>query len=333
MNKNLVKWMSAIALAAIVMTLSVGLASAQEQPPRPPREGRPWAGRQFRPDGPIRDALGRIAEELGLTPQEIVQQMLEDDMTLAEVIEANGGDVDAIVEELGNAARERIREAMHSRLSDRPVADLLRDVMNAVTEATGLTVQEIMAQMRDDDLSLAEVIAANGGDVEAVKAEIIAAATEKINAAVAEGTLTQERADQMLANLPDRVSAAMEHRPSEVRPREVARAAAGLARELVNAVADATGLTPREILQQAREDEMSLAEVIAANGGDVEAIVAQVVAAATEQINAAVAEGRLTQERADQMLANLEDAINRLLDGRPGERPFRPGAEAPGSEG
>src|SRR5205085_2340560 len=77
----------------------------------------------------------------------------------------------------------------------------------------------------------------------------------------------------------------------------------------VQAVVDATGLRAPQVLQQVRSGS-SLADIITANGGDVDTVVNDAVAAATEQINAAVADGRLGREQADQLLANLPDLYN-----------------------
>lgn len=88
----------------------------------------------------------------------------------------------------------------------------------------------------------------------------------------------------------------------------------GVLRDLVELVGDATGLEPREILAKLREG-MTLADVISTNGGDVAAVSAEIQTLLTERIETAVADGRLTGERADALLSNLESFIERAMNG------------------
>ena len=87
-----------------------------------------------------------------------------------------------------------------------------------------------------------------------------------------------------------------------------------LQRTLVGAVAEATGLEQQEITMQTREGK-TLAEITAANGGDVDEIVAQVVAAETERISQSISDGTVEQTDADQSLADLEARVKELLEG------------------
>ncbi|MBC8100418.1 MAG: hypothetical protein H7Y11_13320 [Armatimonadetes bacterium] len=82
---------------------------------------------------------------------------------------------------------------------------------------------------------------------------------------------------------------------------------------LIQIIADETGLTVREITDQVRAGS-TLAEVIIANGSTVEVVTAAAVEAGTERINQAVANERITQARADELLANLETNITTILN-------------------
>jgi hypothetical protein len=86
-----------------------------------------------------------------------------------------------------------------------------------------------------------------------------------------------------------------------------------LQRTLLAAIAEATGLDQQEIMTQTREDK-TLLEIAQANGADVDEILAQVVAAETERVNQAVADGSLEQAEADQWLAGLETRVKELLE-------------------
>lgn len=78
-----------------------------------------------------------------------------------------------------------------------------------------------------------------------------------------------------------------------------------------------TGLDAREIMQQLR-DGSTLAQLIEANGGDVDAVIAAAMDAAAVRINQAVEAGRITSEVAEARLAQLEqqvtDAVNGTFD-------------------
>lgn len=84
--------------------------------------------------------------------------------------------------------------------------------------------------------------------------------------------------------------------------------------ELLTVIAEAAGLDQQGIVTQAMEGQTLLA-IAEANGADVDQIVAQVVAADTERINQAVADGSLEQADADQWLAGLEARVKEMLEG------------------
>ena len=58
----------------------------------------------------------------------------------------------------------------------------------------------------------------------------------------------------------------------------------------------------------------SIAEVAEAEGVERQAVIDALVAAGTERLATAVAEGRITQERADQATERLPDLAARLVD-------------------
>lgn len=190
---------------------------------------------------------------------------------------------------------------------------IIRQVVQIVADATGLKPVDIAAQVRNGS-TLTELITANGGDVEAVKTELVNAATERINTAVADGKMTQERADELLGNLDDLATRVLNNdlRPDAIRDR--ARVALALGQDVVQAAADETGMGVLEILTQVN-DGSTLTDVITANGGSVDNVIAAAVAAATEQINTALSEGKITQEQADNLLGSLQETVTNAVNG------------------
>jgi hypothetical protein len=192
---------------------------------------------------------------------------------------------------------------------------LVRQIIDILVDETGLTPQEIIAQVRDGQ-TLAEVIEANGGDVSGVSQSVLDAATVQIEQAVTNGRITQERADRMTDNLPNWIERGLNGELLENRVGRRPLRQAG-ERILLEVVAEETGLRPVQILQQLR-DGSTLTEIITANGGNVDETITAAVAAATERINEAVANGNMTQEQADTFINALQDVYTAAIDGELG---------------
>lgn len=219
------------------------------------------------------------------------------------------GGVSAQDDEPGRPLRNRPRIAL----------DLLRDVTRVITDEIGLDPVEVLRELRETDSTLAEIITANGGSVDEVSAGIVAAVTEKVNQAVANGRITQERADELLANLPEMVTSVL----NDETPIG-GRAARGLIRlnrehALLSAVEDEIGLTPREVIELVR-DGNTLGEIVTANGGDMQTVIDAALASVSERLTEAAANGRITRERADEMLARLETLYGDVMNGTLRER-------------
>jgi CRISPR/Cas system-associated endoribonuclease Cas2 len=146
-------------------------------------------------------------------------------------------------------------------------------------------------------------------------------AAERIQVAVENGRLTQEEADARLAQLRERVTERINEPGLPERPDRGDRGP----RENgpLSIVADTLGMTTDELLA-ALDDETSIADVAAAQGVDVEDVVDALMERATERIQVAVENGRLTQEEADARLAQLRERVTERIN-EPGlpERPDR----------
>ncbi|MEM9133100.1 MAG: hypothetical protein AAF962_01440 [Actinomycetota bacterium] len=81
-------------------------------------------------------------------------------------------------------------------------------------ETTGLTAEQVREGIEADQ-SLAQIAEANGVDVDALAADLEAAMTERINAKVEEGRITQEEADAKIAELGDKIDEKLNLTPSE----------------------------------------------------------------------------------------------------------------------
>ena len=72
------------------------------------------------------------------------------------------------------------------------------------------------------------------------------------------------------------------------------------------------GMTPKEI-RTARQDGQSLAQIATSKGKSVDGLVAAIVAPAKARAAKAVSNGRLTQQRADELIARLTERAQALV--------------------
>lgn len=85
----------------------------------------------------------------------------------------------------------------------------------------------------------------------------------------------------------------------------------------IEAAAEAMGITEDE-LHQALRDGATIAQVAALQGVDVQVVIDAMVAEARAHLDEGVAEGRLTQEEADERLAEITERITDMVNnGRP----------------
>lgn len=114
---------------------------------------------------------------------------------------------------------------------------------------------------------------------------------------VTDGTLTQEQADK--------VTDAFEKQREEMKAKHEEQRAA-----MEAVVTDTLGIS-KEDLEAAREEGKSLADIA---GDKRDELVAALVAFQTAEIDAAVADGKMTQEQADKMKADLPERVAERVD-------------------
>jgi hypothetical protein len=81
--------------------------------------------------------------------------------------------------------------------------------LDAAAEALGITAQELRTALGEGK-TLAEIAEAEGVETDALVQDLVAAATERIEQAVADERLTRERADELIAALPERIATAVQ---------------------------------------------------------------------------------------------------------------------------
>ena len=163
--------------------------------------------------------LDAVAEVTGLSVEE-VRDALADGHTLEEVITENGSTAEAVVDEYITRRVEEFRGSRddlvnrihegrfwgHRGLMGPFGDDTLADV---IAEVTDQSVEDIRAALADGQTP-EEIITSAGATVEAVVDAFIARREATLAALVAEGRLTQEQADAMLAHMQEQVTEQIE---------------------------------------------------------------------------------------------------------------------------
>ena len=167
----------------------------------------------------------------------------------------------------------------------------------AAAEAIGIGEDELRAAL-EDGRSIAQVAATNDVEVQTVIDAMVAAATERLEAAIAE--------------LPDRMAEVVEREGLPDRgPGGPARGHFGAG---LDAAAEAIGIESEE-LRTALRDGSTIAEVAEANDVDVQTVIDALVGATEAHLDEAVDSGRLTEEQAATLRAALPERIEAMVNG------------------
>jgi hypothetical protein len=163
-----------------------------------------------------------------------------------------------------------------------------------------------------DTPSLGDAVAARLGITgDQLRAAFKAELNARIDAAVAAGKLTPEQG----AKLKERIASAkglgigargafaQRHKALVARVVKVNR---------LGAAAKYLGMTPKE-LRTARQSGQSLAQIAASKGKSVDGLVTAIVAPAKARAAKAVETGRVTQQRADELIARLTERAQALV--------------------
>jgi hypothetical protein len=151
------------------------------------------------------------------------------------------------------------------------------------------------------EAALARIAERRGLSVDELEARVEARLLARVDAALAAGRISEERASKLRQRIADAEACA---RPGHRRGHFALRRALASAAHYL-------GLTREELRSQLPGD--SLAGLAQKQGKSVEGLEAAILGPAKEQLARAVAAGRITQARADALLDRLEDAVARLV--------------------
>ena len=204
----------------------------------------------------------------------------------------------------------------------------MRGQIDLIAEVLGMGTEDLMAAL-GEGRSVAEVAEVQGVALETVVEALLAPQRERIEQAVGEGRLTQEEVDERLAEMAKQITARLQE-PMSLRKMGPAgrmwqaERFGWQMRGQIDLIAEALGMGTEDLVAELRAGQ-SVAEVAEGQGVALETVVEALLAERQEALEQAVAEGRLTQEEADEMLAEMAEQITaRLEEALPFDR-MRPG--------
>lgn len=165
-----------------------------------------------------------------------------------------------------------------------------------------------------DSPSLADDVAARlGVTPEKLRTAFREALAARIDAAVTAGKLTSEQGAKLKERLANAKGLGL-----RLRGRLALKKHPALAHRIhvrahgLGAVAKYLGVTPQALRSELRSGK-SLAEIATAHGKSVDGLVDAIVAHARARLDKAVEKGRLTRQRADELLSRLTDAVEKAV--------------------
>lgn len=179
-----------------------------------------------------------------------------------------------------------------------------------VASLLGMSVADLRTA-RQSGKSLAEIAADKGISRDTLVSGMLQLHQDAVAARVADGTLTQAQADQVLANMKTRIEAMVDGK-GFAPGRGPQKGGLGIG-PLHDQVASLLGMSLTD-LQTARQSGKSLAEIAADKGINRDTLVAGMLKAHQEALAARVADGSLTPAQADQMLASMKTRIEAMVD-------------------
>lgn len=186
------------------------------------------------------------------------------------------------------------------------------------------------ARQRESQTVLADAARELGVTPERLRTALENALVKRIDAAVADGRLTEEQGDRVKARIRSGNLPLLAPRLHPGRGHVHGRAARFAK---LDVAASYLGIDRAE-LREALRSGKSLADVAREQGKSVDGLVAALTNAARERLDAAVAAGRLTDAQRDEIAARLEQRIRTFVErtfDRPWGRSGRDGSERRGT--
>jgi polyhydroxyalkanoate synthesis regulator phasin len=162
--------------------------------------------------------------------------------------------------------------------------------------------------------------------IDQLKSAIKATELQIVDELLADGTITQEQADKITEKINSNEGLGLgkllgrRHHEGQQGQQGQERFRKAARREIIQSAAGAIGIEPKELVAELK-DGKSIADVAAEHNVPLDDVKAQITEDATARLAELVADGKLTQERADAMLQKLADNLDRILNASKGDGP------------
>jgi uncharacterized protein (DUF433 family) len=186
------------------------------------------------------------------------------------------------------------------------------DALAMVAEQLGIEQAALVTELQAGK-TIAQLAEEKGVSTADIVAAVIAARQEMLTSAVEAGTLTQAQADARLALLQADAEAMLDKTFTFSDGRGPGMGGFGGGDGVLAIVAEQLGIEQAALVTELQAGK-TIAELAEANSVSTDDIVAAIVATHQERLDAAVAEGRLTQEQADAHLVLATAQIEAMLD-------------------
>jgi len=190
--------------------------------------------------------------------------------------------------------------------------------MEIVAEQLGMTPEEIRAELQASldagtPKSIADLAAEQGVAVESIESAILAQMSEHLAQKVEDGDMTQEQADERLANASSRISERLSQPFDGQHQGRAGRRGGQLGgRQGMAVIIEQLGITGEELRAELQAGK-SIADVAAEQGVSLDTLENALMDQLSEKLAERVANGDMTQEEADEKLAEASTRIQERL--------------------
>jgi hypothetical protein len=173
--------------------------------------------------------------------------------------------------------------------------------LDVAASALGLTSAQLKAELKNGK-TLAQEAATTGKSLDTVAASITSAAQTALNSAVTNGTLSTGQAQAVLLGVPQQVVSLLTSAVSGT---------CGLLKLDVGTAASLLGLTNAQLLASLSAGK-TIADLAAATGKSVDALVQGLSSASTSGITSAVGSGAVTQSQGTSLTTSVTQSVTSL---------------------
>jgi truncated hemoglobin YjbI len=184
---------------------------------------------------------------------------------------------------------------------------LVFQLIRITADVSGIPINQVIDELQNG--SLADVAGAHGSSGEAVIQEAQQQASDRLAEAVANGRITQERADALLERISEHITEVVNN--PDLGEAVAQRQERQAKRVLVDATADITRLSFREIMQRVRSGD-TIDNIVTSENHTVDEVVDQAASVVQHQLNHIIDGGHITQEEADALLQDFRERAERL---------------------